>query len=137
MAKERQLTLHAEIIDPISIIQADRDKLIQILTNLITNAIKFTKPTGTISVNVQQQEDGSVSTSIQDTGCGIPVEEQQTIFERFYRGQTSDMKNRGAGLGLAITKSLVDLHNGRIWVSSAPGKGSRFCFNIPTQPTET
>lgn len=137
LAKERQLTLHAEIIDPIPLIQADRDKLFQILTNLITNAIKFTEPTGTIHVSVEQQEDGSLSTSIQDTGCGIPIEEQQTIFERFYRGQTSDVKNRGAGLGLAITKSLVELHSGSIWVSSTPGEGSQFCFNIPAQPTET
>ena len=137
LAKERQLTLRAEIIDTIPIIQADRDKLIQILTNLITNAIKFTEPAGIVSVNIQREEDGSVSTCVQDTGCGIPIEEQQTIFERFYRGQTSDVKNRGAGLGLAITKSLVELQNGSIRVSSSPGKGSQFSFNIPAQPTET
>ncbi len=137
LAKERDLSLHAEIIDPIPLIQADRDKLIQILTNLITNAIKFTNTSGTVSVNVQLQEDGSVITAVQDTGCGIPLEEQHTIFERFYRGQTSDVKNRGAGLGLAITKSLVELHHGSIWVSSSPGEGSRFCFTIPPQPMET
>jgi signal transduction histidine kinase len=103
---------------------------------LITNAIKFTKPAGTVTVEVHQQEDGSVTTCIQDTGSGIPFEEQQTIFERFYRGQTADVKNRGAGLGLAITKSLVELHGGTIWVTSTPGEGSQFAFNLPPQPPE-
>ena len=136
LAQERLLTLHTQIIDPLPLIQADRDKLIQVLTNLITNAIKFTDASGTVTVDVHQEEDGSVSTCIQDTGCGIPPEEQQTIFERFYRGQTVDIKNRGAGLGLAITKSLVELHGGRILVTSTPGKGSRLSFNLPLQMPE-
>ncbi|MDH5429041.1 MAG: ATP-binding protein [Nitrospirota bacterium] len=137
MAQERRLTLHTEIVDPLPLIHADRDKLIQILTNLITNGIKFTEPSGTVTVHVHQQDDGAVTTCIQDTGSGIPFEEQQTIFERFYRGQTADVKARGAGLGLAITKSLVELHGGQIWVTSTPGKGSQFCFNIPAQPPAT
>ena len=134
LAKKRDVILRANITDPISLIHADRDKLIQILTNLITNAIKFTDTSGTVSVNIQQRQDGSVHTCVQDTGCGIPLDEQHTIFERFYRGQTSDVKTRGAGLGLAITKSLVELHNGSIEVSSTPGEGSQFCFTVPDQP---
>ena len=136
LGQERHLILHAQIIDPLPLIQADRDKLTQILTNLIINAIKFSEPSGTVTVEVCQQEDGSVRTCVQDTGCGIPFDEQQTIFERFYRGQTADVKERGAGLGLAITKSLVELHGGSIWVTSTPGEGSQFCFRIPTQPPE-
>jgi signal transduction histidine kinase len=136
MAQERHLTLHTQIVDPLPLIHADWDKLIQILTNLITNAIKFTEPSGTVTVGVHQQKDGSVTTCIQDTGDGIPLEEQQTIFERFYRGKTADVKARGAGLGLAITKSLVELHGGRIWVTSTPGEGSQFSFNLPQQPPE-
>lgn len=134
MAQERHLALLIQVVDPIPLIQADRDKLIQILTNLMTNAIKFTKPSGTVTVEVCQQDDGSVKTSIQDNGWGVPLEEQQVIFERFYRGQTADIKNRGAGLGLAITKSLVELHGGSIGVSSTPGEGSRFSFSVPNQP---
>jgi signal transduction histidine kinase len=137
LAEERHLTFLTRIIDPIPLIQADRDKLIQVLTNLIMNAIKFTEPSGTVTIEVCQQEDGFVRTCIQDTGCGIPLDEQQTIFERFYRGQAADIKNRGAGLGLAITKSLVELHGGRIWVTSKPGEGSRFSFTIPNQPPES
>ncbi len=134
LAKDHHLTLLANIMDPLPLIQADRDKLIQILTNLINNAIKFTDPSGTVTVEVQQEEDGSVGTYIQDTGCGIPLEEQQTIFERFYRGQTTNVKSRGAGLGLAISKSLVELHGGHIWVTSTPSEGSRFSFCLPMHP---
>jgi signal transduction histidine kinase len=136
IAKEHRLTLQTHILDPIPLIQADRDKLIQILTNLITNALKFTESSGTVTVGVHQTEDGSVITYIQDTGCGIPLDEQQTIFDRFYRGQTTDIKNRGAGLGLAIAKSLVELHGGQLWVTSSQGEGSRFSFHLPLQPPE-
>ena len=136
MAQECHLALLAQVVDPIPLIQADRDKLIQILTNLITNGIKFTGASGTVTVVVRQHEDGSVNTCIHDTGSGIPLDEQQTIFERFYRGQTADVKNRGAGLGLAISKSLVELHGGTIWVTSKPGEGSQFSFTLPLQPPE-
>jgi signal transduction histidine kinase len=90
-----------------------------------------------VTVEVKQREDGMIQTCVVDTGCGISLEEQQTIFERFYRGQTSDMKNRGAGLGLAITKSLVELHGGSIWVESIPGEGSCFSFILPVTPSTT
>lgn len=135
MAQERSLTLEARISSPIGLIQGDRDKLIQIFTNLINNALKFTESPGTVAVEVKQRDDGMVQTCIIDNGCGIPLEEQQTIFERFYRGQSSEMKNRGAGLGLAITKSLVELHGGSIWVESTPEEGSRFCVILPVTPS--
>lgn len=131
MAQERSLVLEAHIPATVVLIHVDRDKLIQIFTNLIINALKFTESPGAVTVEVRQLEDGSIQTCIIDTGCGIPLEEQQTIFERFYRGQSSEMKNRGAGLGLAITKSLVELHGGSIWVVSTPEEGSRFCFTLP------
>ena len=76
---------------------------------------------------------GYIHVCITDTGCGIQPEEQQTVFERFYRSQSADPKNRGAGLGLAITKSLVELHGGKIGVESALGQGSRFWFTLPVQ----
>lgn len=131
MAQERSLTLEAQISDTIGFIQGDRDKLVQIFTNLINNALKFTTSPGTVTVEVRQREDGMIQTCVVDTGCGIPLDERQAIFERFYRGHSSEMKDRGAGLGLAITKSLVELHGGSIWVESIPGEGSRFCFILP------
>ena len=138
LAQEESLTLNSHIVDPVPLIQGDRDKLIQILTNLVNNAIKFTDPPGTITVEVRYQEpEKMVEVCIVDTGSGIPPDEQQTIFERFYRGQSPELKNRGAGLGLAITKSLVDLHGGKIWVTSILGEGSRFYIQLPLQVPES
>ncbi len=137
LAQERSLILEAHISAPIEFIQGDRDKLVQIFTNLINNALKFTESPGTVTVEVTQRDDGMIQTCVLDNGCGVPLEEQQTIFERFYRGQSSEMKNRGAGLGLAITKSLVELHGGSIWVESTPGEGSRFCVILPVTPSTT
>ncbi len=133
MAEEQSLTFTTKIIDPIPLIQGDRDKLIQIFTNLTNNALKFTPPSGTVTVEVQYQADGYIHVCITDTGGGIHPDEQQMIFERFYRSQSADPKNRGAGLGLAITKSLVELHGGTLGVESQVGEGSRFFFTLPTQ----
>ncbi len=131
-AQTQSLSLTAHIVDPVPLIQGDRDKLIQVLTNLVNNAIKFTDSPGTIRVEVCYREpEEMVEVCVADEGCGIPVEEQQTIFQRFYRGQSSEIKNRGAGLGLAITKSLIELHGGKIWVDSTPGEGSRFYVQLP------
>ncbi|MDQ6733632.1 MAG: cell wall metabolism sensor histidine kinase WalK, partial [Nitrospirota bacterium] len=112
-------------------ISADRDKLHQILTNLIQNAAKFTASGGQIRVETKTMEGGVVQFCVSDTGCGISPQEQAKIFERFYRGETIQVDQRGAGLGLAITKSLVEMHGGRIWVESILGKGSRFYFTMP------
>jgi len=112
-------------------IHADRDKLHQILTNLIQNAVKFTQQGGEIRVETRPYEGGFAQFCVADNGCGIPLDEQPQIFERFYRGETIQVEQRGAGLGLAITKSLVEMHGGQIWVESAPGHGSRFYFTIP------
>ena len=112
-------------------INGDRDKLHQILTNLIQNAVKFTTSGGQIRVETKTIEGGFAQFCVSDTGCGISPQEQAKIFERFYRGETIQVDQRGAGLGLAITKSLVEMHGGRIWVESIPGQGSRFYFTIP------
>lgn len=112
-------------------ISGDRDKLHQIMTNLIQNAVKFTASEGQIRVETKMIEGGFGQFCVADTGCGISPHEQARIFERFYRGETIQVDQRGAGLGLAITKSLVELHGGKIWVESSPGQGSRFYFTIP------
>jgi signal transduction histidine kinase/HAMP domain-containing protein len=137
MAEENSLTLATNIIDPIPLIQDDRDKLIQIFTNLTNNALKFTPPSGTVTAKVKYHPDGYIHACVTDTGCGIPLDEQKTVFERFYRSQSADLKNRGAGLGLAITKSLVELHGGTIGVESTLGQGSHFWFNLPLQSSKT
>jgi len=131
MAEEQSLTLVTNIIDPIPLVQGDRDKLIQIFTNLTNNALKFTPPSGTVTIEVRHHTDGYIHVCITDTGCGIHSDALQTVFERFTRIQSADSKNRGAGLGLAITKSLVELHGGKIGVESTLGQGSQFWFTLP------
>ena len=112
-------------------ISGDRDKLHQILTNLIQNAVKFTPSGGQIRVETKMIAGGFVQFCVADTGSGIAPHEQAKIFDRFYRGEAIQVEQRGAGLGLAITKSLVELHGGKIWVESIPGQGSRFYFTMP------
>jgi two-component system phosphate regulon sensor histidine kinase PhoR len=109
----------------------DPDKLTQVLTNLIQNACRFTAAGGEVRLEVAPDEPGFAGITVADTGCGIPPEEAARVFEKFYRGTASHGEARGAGLGLAISKHLVELHQGRIWVESTPGQGSRFCFTIP------
>lgn len=134
-ARQKSLSLTVEMESGIPEIAGDRDKLHQVLTNLINNAIKFTEPGGTISVDGQLRSDGMVQIGVSDTGCGIPQNEIHNIFERFYSGESVAVSARGAGLGLAISKSLIELHGGQIWVKSIPGEGSHFYFTLPTQPT--
>lgn len=131
-AEEKSLDLQTVTSPPLPLILGDRDKLLQILTNLIYNAMKFTPPRGRITVSLTPLEDNGIQVCVADTGCGIAAEEVIHVFDRFYRGQEGPADTRGAGLGLAITKSLVELHHGRIWVESQPGKGSQFYFTLPT-----
>jgi len=133
LEKSLSLTVHWE--SGIPEISGDRDKLHQVMTNLVNNAIKFTKPDGEIRLDVHLRNDRMVQISLQDTGSGIPQNEIPHIFERFYRGESVAVESRGSGLGLAISKSLVELHGGQIWVDSTAGEGSCFHFTLPIQPT--
>lgn len=116
---------------------ADEDRLVQICTNLITNAIKFSPNDGTVKATAR--ENGSVVTiSIADEGRGIPKDLVGSIFDRFKQIERADAKEKGGtGLGLAICKALVELHNGTISVESEFGKGSTFSFTIPKSTSET
>jgi signal transduction histidine kinase len=131
IAQDKDLSVKAHSSQGLAPIQGDRDKLYQVLNNLIQNAVKFTPKGGAILVEAREQDEGFVQISVSDTGCGISPAELGKVFERFYRGESVATENRGAGLGLAITKNLVELHHGRIWVESVPGEGSRFFFSLP------
>ncbi|MBN1818332.1 MAG: PAS domain-containing protein [Sedimentisphaerales bacterium] len=114
-------------------ISADRDRIIQVLTNLVGNAIKFIPVNGTIEVEVVES-DQEVEIAVKDDGPGLAPEEMEKIFDRFIQiHQISGAGEHGTGLGLAITKELVEMHGGRIWVESAPAQGCRFCFTLPKQ----
>ncbi len=134
MARERSIVVKAAGPGSLPAIQGDRDKLHQILINLIGNAVKFTPAGGEVLVETTAPEDGTVQVCVADTGCGIPSHERDKVFDKFFRGAAIPDEARGAGLGLAITKNLVELHGGRIWLDSSPGKGSRFFFSLPVTP---
>ena len=131
LAREKHLSLRATTTDKHLVVRGDPDKLTQVLTNLIQNACKFTPAGGEVRLDIDAGEAGFVRLCVADTGCGIPPEEVPHVFEKFYRGTSSHGEARGAGLGLAIAKHFVELQQGRIWVESAPGQGSRFYLTLP------
>lgn len=113
---------------------ADRDKITQVLVNVVGNAVKFTPSNGKVTITVDQRKQGSVTLSVQDTGPGIPEGEVDKIFDKFYQvGRVNKEKTKGAGLGLAISKALVEMHGGQLWIESELGKGSIFSFSIPAR----
>jgi signal transduction histidine kinase len=99
---------------------------------LVQNAIQYTPDKGTIAVTLRCEAEHMVL-EIQDTGIGIPLEDQSRVFDKFYRGENVREDYEGAGLGLAIIKSILDRHGGRIWVESQPGMGTRFTVLLPVQ----
>jgi len=117
------------------VLEGDHDRLIQVVTNLINNAVKFTK-TGNITVSVKQMPQ-EVKVSVSDTGIGLAPEHQEMIFERFTQVKNRDRgKPTGTGLGLAICRGIVEHHGGKIWVESQLGQGSTFYFTLPLCPTK-
>lgn len=130
LAHEKGLTLEMEAPSTEIYFKADRDKINQVLINLINNAIKFTEHGG-IKVVVEDFKNQSVATRIIDTGIGIPQDELDRVFDKFYQlNKPRTGKSRGSGLGLAITKNLVELHGGKIWVKNKEDKGSEFYFTL-------
>ena len=109
----------------------DERKVKQILVNLLTNAVKFTPEGGRIHVEARLGDD-AVILSVADTGIGIAPEDYEAVFEEFRQvGTNYAQKREGTGLGLTLTKKFVEMHGGKIWVESEPGKGSTFTFTLP------
>jgi CheY-like chemotaxis protein len=145
-SKGLKLSVSMNLSDEKSIVQTDHTKLAQILTNLIKNAIKFTK-SGSIEFgydsNVEANHDSFLQFFVKDTGVGIPEDQTEMIFERFRQGSVLLTRAyEGAGLGLSISKAYVNMLGGQIWVKSEIGKGSEFSFSLPLNnieaaPTET
>jgi PAS domain S-box-containing protein len=112
---------------------ADPERILQVLTNLLSNAIKFSAKGSTVWLTVEQQaEENCVLFTVKDQGRGIPADQLESVFERFHQVDASDSRKKGGtGLGLAICQSIVQQHGGQIWVKSALGEGSSFCFTLP------
>ena len=130
-AASEGITLEAKPQDVCGYVVCDRSRVMQVLSNLIGNAIKFTPAKGKICVSCQRTgpEREEVKISISDTGEGIAPEKIKTIFERF--SQIHNQDRRGIGLGLYIAKMMIEEHPGRIWVESKLGEGSTFHFTLP------
>ena len=119
------------------VLHADRSRLLQVLSNLLSNALRFTPSGSRVSLRAGP-ENGFIHFCVEDSGAGIAPEHQARIFERFYQVEKSADRNaEGLGLGLCIAKDIVELHGGRIWVESEPGRGSRFHFTVPQEVQET
>ena len=131
-AKEKGLEIYTEIEENLPPIKGDKHKLLQVLINLLDNAIKYIGDGKRIWVKVCSEGKNAIRVCVEDEGIGIPKESLPYIFDRFFRVEGDYFhKVSGLGLGLAIAKHIVEAHNGRIWVESESGKGSKFFFCIP------
>ncbi|HEX6134466.1 MAG TPA: ATP-binding protein [Longimicrobiales bacterium] len=128
IASGRSIALTTEIPATIRRVSADEHRLVQVLSNLVSNAVKFTEPGGSVIIRANDAA-GVVLFSVSDTGPGIPAEHQPHVFDRFWQARREGKK--GLGLGLAIARGIVEAHGGRIWVESPPGAGTTFLFTIP------
>jgi two-component system sensor histidine kinase VicK len=140
---ENEAALKAQItfrfdVHPKVLVDVDQERILQVLSELVSNAIKFSPPQTIIKLAAQPVEDNEVCIVVEDQGRGIAQENLDIIFERFQQGDASDSRAMGGtGLGLAICRRIVQQHGGRIWVESEPGKGSRFLFTVPVGRTDS
>jgi PAS domain S-box-containing protein len=130
-ADERDIAIDASFPSPCPPVRGDADKITQILTNLVNNAVKYTPSGGWLKVTLEQSG-ANVTTCVSDSGIGISPDDQKKLFQKFFRADNSSTREAGGtGLGLAIVKTMIELLGGAIWVESEPGKGSKFYFTLP------
>ena len=130
-ATRNTVGLTIQLDSSVDLVHGDERRLRQVVFNLLSNAVKFTPAGGSIAVTAARQN-GEIHVSVEDTGPGIAPHDQQRIFEEFQQTEVGGEQGEGTGLGLALSKRLVELHGGRIWVESEPGHGSRFTFTLPS-----
>ena len=132
---EKQIILTNMVPADLPTVQADTDRIIQVLINLLGNALRYTPPEGAVRVSAEQS-DGAVAFHVADSGIGITPEHLPQLFERFYRVDKARSRALGgSGIGLTIAKALVQAHDGQIWAESpGAGKGATFSFSLPVTP---
>jgi signal transduction histidine kinase len=138
-AESKRISIEMSIEDNLPEVEGDRDALVHLMLLLLNNAIKFSPDGGKVKIYARWRAPerslgrGMVEVCVEDTGIGIPLEEHDRIFDLFYQIDRGPSRRYGGiGLGLFLAKSIVTSHNGEIWVESEPGRGSRFCFTLPT-----
>jgi signal transduction histidine kinase len=132
MAREKEIEFEATVPDDLPLLRADRAKLRRVLVNLVSNALKFTPRGGHIEISAALDGGGSARVSVADTGVGIPAEDIARLFDKYEQARSRATRSeKGTGLGLYITRQLVELHGGRIEAASEVGRGSTFSFTIP------
>jgi signal transduction histidine kinase len=131
---DRAISLSSVVPDDLPVIEADRERVHQVLFNLVDNAMRFTPDGGQVRIEAHR-ENGAVSVSVADSGVGIPEDALPRLFERFYRVDPSrSREDGGTGIGLAIARSVVEAHGGTISAESELGHGSVFTFDLPVAP---
>lgn len=136
-ADEKKITLEAMLPEAMPPVCGDADKVTQVLTNLVGNAIKYTPVGGWVQVSLEVIDNSGVTTCVADSGIGIAPEDQKRLFQKFFRADNSSTREAGGtGLGLVIAKTIVELLGGAIWVESETGQGSRFYFTLPLSAPE-
>lgn len=130
-ADAKGLTIEVSLPEGLPPVNVDRERIGQVLRNLLANALAYTPSGGRITITAEQRE-GQIAVSVRDTGAGIPPEHLPYVFDRFYRADRARARQTGgAGLGLAIVKQLVQAHGGTVAAESTPGQGSTFTFTLP------
>lgn len=131
IAKDNEINISANISEEVTHFSFDPDRIEQVLTNLIDNAIRHTPKGGYVELTVIRNEKG-IHMEVKDSGSGIPEEDLPFVFERFYKADKARTRGRsGTGLGLAIAKNIIDAHHGHISVQSKLGQGTTFSFSLP------
>lgn len=137
MAASKNITLQADVCKQDLPVEADANKIVVALSNLVRNAITFTNEGGHVLVKVESVP-GHAQVSVSDDGIGIPAKDLSKVFERFFQVESHlTRRNTGMGLGLSVAKTMIELHGGRIWAESVEGKGSTFTFLLPVKPMQT
>ena len=134
LAAQRSIELALDLVEPLPCVSADEGRILQVVSNIVGNALKFTPVGGRVVIGARPAA-ASVQFSVSDTGPGIPADKLDRIFGRFWQADPAD--RRGIGLGLTIAKSIMDAHEGRLWVESRVGSGTTFHFTLGTGPARS
>ncbi|MGY6561331.1 MAG: sodium:solute symporter family transporter [Luteibaculaceae bacterium] len=131
--QNKKITLNVSVSPNLPTMYGDKDRITQVIINLLSNAAKYAKAQNGVITVAAYHLDNALKVSVQDNGEGIDAQVETLIFDKFFQAKNNNKKVPGSGLGLAICKQIVNLHEGKIWVESSPGNGAKFCFTIPSK----